>query len=126
MKPETVEIVIDYTPFQKDKSIICYEDFYIKSGVYEYINEMVKANNGKKYHYSNIQANETTINMIDELIEEHLVKTKNKYSKVFKEDYLKTMAAMDRLQWSPKINNTIRNDFIKIILPGNPEYTPVE
>jgi hypothetical protein len=35
------------------------------------------------------------------------------------------MAAMDALQWAPKINNDLENDQVLIILPNNKNFINV-
>lgn len=114
-------IKIDFEKLDSDMSIISYEDFYEKTGILNYIKGIT--NKEGKYHYSNIQANEFTINMIDDMLKTHLIKGKNKYSRIYKKNVLETMSAMDRLMWSPKRNNTIDNLTIKVITRDSGEYT---
>lgn len=114
-------ISIDFEKLDKDMSIISYEDFYKETGILDYIKDIT--NEDGKYHYSNIQANEFTINMIDDMLKRHLIKGKNKYSRMYKKNVLETMSAMDRLMWSPKRNNNIDSLVIKMITKDSDEYT---
>lgn len=75
-----------------------------------------------KYHYANIRANSKTIHLLDNATEQNLSKTKNKYSKIYKEHALKTMAAYDRLMFSPKADETIKDNVIRVLLPEHKEY----
>ena len=114
-------IEIHCDEYVNNKTIVSYEDFYIKSGVLD----LVKTTSDGKYHYSNIQANEETIREIDDTLQHNLVKTKNKYSRMYKKNILESRAAMDRLIWAQKINNNVKSGFIKILLPQNEEDTEV-
>ena len=108
-----------------DKKIICYYDLYTKIGIAVDIEEMIKQNEFRKYHYQNIQANYKTIRKLDELIRFNLVNSKNKYTRMYNKQYLASMAAMDGLQWSPKVNNSLEDDVIRVILPNNKEFVNV-
>lgn len=109
----------------EDKKIICYYDLYTKMGIMVDIEEMIKQNKFKKYHYQNIQANYKTIRKLDELIHFNLVNRKNKYARIYNKQCLANMAAMDGLQWSPKVNNSLEDDTIRVILPNNKEFINV-
>ena len=108
-----------------DKKIICYHDLYTKIGIMIDIEEMIKQNKFRKYHYQNIQANYKTIRKLDELIRFNLVNSKNKYTRMYNKQHLANMAAMDGLQWSPKVNNSLEDDVIRVILPNNKEFVNV-
>lgn len=109
----------------KNKKLISFWDFYQAIGVNTFIEEMIKQNNFKKYHYHNIQANVDTCKKIDDFLKNNLLHTKNKYSKHYTEKVLLNMAAMDSLQWSPKMEDDIPDDTIRVILPGNKKYIEV-
>lgn len=108
-----------------DKKIICYYDLYTKMGIIVDIKEMIKQNKFRKYHYQNIQANYKTIRKLDELILFNLINRKNKYTRMYNKQCLANMAAMDGLQWSPKVNNSLKDDTIRVILPNNKEFINV-
>ena len=108
-----------------DKKIICYHDLYTKIGIMKDIEIMITKNKFKKYHYQNIQANYNTIRKLDELIRFNLVNRKNKYTRMYNKQHLANMAAMDGLQWSPKTNNDLQDDIIRVILPNNKEFINV-
>lgn len=108
-----------------DKKIICYYDLYTKIGIIIDIEEMIKQNKFRKYHYQNIQANYKTIRKLDELIRFNLVNRRNKYTRIYNKQCLANMAAMDGLQWSPKVNNSLKDDTIRVILPNNKEFINV-
>lgn len=109
----------------KDKKIISFWDLYQKAGINRYIEQMTKLNEFGKYHYSNIQANYDTCIKLDKFVTNNLVNTKNRYSRMYTEKVLKNMAAMDSLQWSPKMQDDLPDDVIRIILPGNKKYVEV-
>lgn len=109
----------------KDKKILCFCDLYQKLGINDYITQMTRANQFGKWHYKNIQANYETCQKLDKLIRNNLVETKNRYSKLYAKKILETMAAMDSLQCSPKISDDLIDDTIRIILPGDNNYTDV-
>lgn len=105
-----------------NKKILSYEDLYENVNIMQDIKAMIEQNEFKKYHYQNIQANYNTIMKCDELIRFNLIKTKNKYSRVYTEHYLKQMVAMDSLLWAPKTNNALEDNCILVILPGNKNF----
>jgi hypothetical protein len=104
---------------------IYFWDLYQKAGINTYIEQMTKLNEFGKYHYSNIQANYDTCIKLDKFVTNNLVNTKNRYSRMYTEKVLKNMAAMDSLQWSPKMQDDLPDDVIRIILPGNKKYVEV-
>lgn len=108
-----------------DKKIICYYELYEKLGIMKNIEEMIQQNEFKKYHYKNIQANYKTIVKLDEFIRFNLVNRKNKYTRKYTKQCLANMAAMDGLQWAPKINNDLQDNIIRVILPNNKEFVNV-
>ena len=109
----------------KNKEIMCYIDLYNLFGVMSYIEDMVEKSEFKKFHNKNIRANSITIKKFDDFIRNNLIHTKNKYSKIYKEKYLLSMAAIDALQWAPFIDNSLENDIIKIILPESKDFVKV-
>ena len=44
---------------------------------------------------------------------------------MYNKQHLANMAAMDGLQWSPKANNSLEDDVIRVILPNNREFVNV-
>lgn len=111
--------------FYKNKKIICYVDLYNLFGVMPYIEDMVEKSEFRKFHNKNIRANNNTIKKFDDFIRNNLIHTKNKYSKIYKEKYLLSMAAMDALEWAPFIDNSLENDIIKIVLPESKDFVKV-
>ena len=59
------------------------------------------------------------------MIRFNFVNSKNKYTRMYNKQYLASMAAMDGLQWSPKVNNSLEDDVIRVILPNNKEFVNV-
>ena len=104
----------------KNKKIICYGNLFLSLGMEDLVKKLCI--NGK-YHYVNIRANKTTIDTLDKMLEEHLCKTKNKYSKMYKEKALLNMSAFDRLMYAPKEDTTIKDNIIRVLLPNHKEYT---
>lgn len=111
--------------FYENKNVICYVDLYNLFGVMPYIEDMVEKSEFGKFHNKNIKANSNTIKKFDNFIRNNLIHTKNKYSKIYKEKYLLSMAAMDALQWAPFIDNSLENDIIKIVLPESKDFVKV-
>lgn len=116
-KPTYKDFTIDNTVL--NRKAVSYGDIFIKSGLHEYI-----LNNypGGKYHYKNIRANSSTINLLDTALETNLIKTKNKYSKFYKEKALKYMAAFDRLMYAPFVDETIPDNTLRMLLPNHKEF----
>lgn len=109
-----------------DKKIYCFGELYEKLGLDTYIEEMKKSNEFNKYHVDNIRCNSKTYTKIIQMLKYNLIKTKNKYSKMYKEPKLNTMVAFDALAFGPSIKEDIENDCIKVILPGNKDYKNVK
>ena len=79
-----------------------------------------------KYHVDNIRCNSKTYDKIMQTLKYNVVKTKNKYSKMYKEQKLHSMVAFDSLMFGPSIREDIKDDYIKIILPGDKNYKNVK
>lgn len=124
MEDDVIVILLNFDELIKNKNLLCYEDFYKETGIMNIVKDI--SNREGKYHYQNIQANELTIKKIDDILRNNLINTKNKFSKMYKEKYLETVSAMDRLMWSPKIVNQIDENIIKIILPNNKDFAEVK
>ena len=75
-----------------------------------------------KYHYANIRANRSTIDSIDKMLTENLIKTKNKYSKLYRPKALESMSAFDRLMYAPKEDAVVKDNVIRVLLPNHSEY----
>ena len=67
-----------------------------------------------------------TYDKIMQTLKYNVVKTKNKYSKMYKEQKLHSMVAFDSLMFGPSIREDIKDDYIKIILPGDKNYKNVK
>lgn len=108
-------IDIDISSLYQNKNICVYSDLYTFYHMYSYLAE-------KKYHYTNIRANKQTVELIESKLDENLFKTKNKYNKLYTFKYLQQMAGMDKLVFAPYIDNTIKNNTIRILFPNNKLY----
>ena len=125
-KKKDDEKIIKIDPkIYKNKKIISFWDLYQVIGLSTLIEELTKVSEFKKYHYHNIQANVDTCKKLDDFIKNNLVYTKNKYSKHYTEKVLLNMAAMDSLQWSPKMEDDLPDDTIRVILPTNKKFVKV-
>ena len=100
-----------------DKKIYCFAELY---------EQMKKSNEFDKYHVDNIRCNSKTYDKIMQTLKYNVVKTKNKYSKMYKEQKLHSMVAFDSLMFGPSIREDIKDDYIKIILPGDKNYKNVK
>lgn len=108
-------IDIDISSLYQNKNIYVYSDLYTFYHMYSYLAE-------KNYHYTNIRANKQTVGLIESKLDENLFKTKNKYTKLYTSKYLQGMASMDKLIFAPYIDNTIKNNVIRILFPNNKSY----
>lgn len=106
-----------------DKTLVCYADLYKKLGIFLKLEELKVVSHESKYHYKNVRANEKTITKIEAALKNNLIKTKNKWSKVYKETKLTSMAAWDSLMFAPFCDNKIKDDVIVVLDPTNKEYT---
>jgi len=125
-KKDYIVFNIDFDKYTNNNKVLCYEDFYKVTGILETIEEIRKANNQGKYHYKNVQANSETYKKIEEVLKYNLIKTKNKFSKFYKETYLTKKFAWDCLMWSPYTNEKLQYGEIKILLPNNKEFVKVK
>lgn len=110
------------TTLYNDKKVLCWEDLYKAIGIMDAVKEINDKETGR-YHYKNIRANEKTINKLDEFLLDNLVNTKNRFSKMYKEKYLRSKHAMDSLCWAPFSDNNIQDDVIVMLLPNNKNFT---
>lgn len=122
---DTKYIDLDFLSLHLNKKMLCYGDFYKECGVADVLKSLTNESKSFKYHYANIQANTETLEKIEKILLDNLLHTKNKYSRAFKEQYLKTMAAMDNLCYSPKSNDNLEDDVIMVLLPNNPHYIKI-
>lgn len=112
------------TDILKNKKIICYGNLFLTLGMEDLVKNLCIRG---KYHYANIRANKNTIKSLDKVLEKNLCKTKNKYSKAYKEQALINMAAFDRLMYGPKEDNSLADNIIRVLLPNHKKYTqPLE
>ena len=116
-KPTYKDFTINNTVL--NRKAVSYGDIFVKSGLYEYI--LSNYPDGK-YHYKNIRANSSMVNLLDTTLETNLIKTKNKYSKFYKEKALKYMAAFDRLMYAPFIDETVPDNTLRMLLPNHKEF----
>lgn len=124
-KKEKTYVDIDVLPvFKKFKKteLLCYGDLYDKSGIVEFINKIGKEDKLGKYHYKNIRASRKTIEYVENIMGDNIINTKNRFSKFYKKDYLKTRIAWDNFNFAPFTDNTIVYGKIRIILPKNKDF----
>ena len=108
----------------KNKSVICFFDFYNICGLTEYINKI--SNNKKQFDVRNIRCNADTSDRIYKFIANNLKHTKISRLRLYTENVLANMAAMDMLNWGPKADDEVNKDEIKILLPKHKEFKKVE
>ena len=123
-KKDSVYIHLPESIF-KDKKILSYEDFYKKSGVLEYTEKMRKENKYNTYHVDNVRANNKTQQRILAFITDNVVNTKNKYSKIYTEKKLRTNISFESLIFSPSTDESVKDNYIKILKPFNKQYKQV-
>lgn len=109
-----------------DKKIYCFGDLYQKLGLDQYIEQMKKSNEFNNYHVDNIRCNSKTYTKIMQMLKHNLIKTKNKYSRMYKEPKLHSMIAFDSLAFGPSIKEDVEDNCIKIILPGDKNYRNIK
>lgn len=109
----------------KNKRILFYEDLFKVLGMTAAIEELRAENENKKYDYKNIRANNCTIQKINAFLTNNLVYTKNKWSKMYKEQKLHVIASFNQLMWSPFTDNTIADDEIVVLKPNHKNFTRV-
>lgn len=124
-KKKYVYFNIDSNVFTSDKIPVCYNDFYVKTGVSIKIDEIRTKNINGKYHYKNIRANKKTIEKIENSLRSNLINTKNKWSKVYKKDKLSSMASWDFLMFAPFVDDSVPDDKIMVLEPAHKEFIEV-
>lgn len=118
----------DYIDFEitediyKNKKLLCLEDVYTELGMLPDLNTVAGLSSTEKFDYHNIRANKDTQDKIYDAIKYNLIKTKNKYSRAYKEKYLESMCAMNFLCFSPFTDNTIPNEIIRLYTVENPDF----
>lgn len=120
-KKDSVYIHLPESIF-KDKKILSYEDFYKKSGILEYTEKMRKENKYNTYHVDNVRANNETQQKILAFITNNLITTKNKYSKMYTEKKLRVNISFEALIFGPSTDESVKNNYIKILKPFNKQY----
>lgn len=109
----------------KNKRILFYEDLFKVLGITTVLEELRAENENKKYDYKNVRANNCTIQKINAFLTNNLVYTKNKWSKMYKEQKLHVIASFNQLMWSPFTDNTIADDEIIVLKPKHKNFTQV-
>lgn len=117
LKKTYEDFIIDSNVLNKKPT--CYGELFKMLGIEELIQSLCTHG---KYHYKNIRANDFTIEFLDNVLTENLIKTKNKYSRAYKKEALRTMASWDNLMYAPKIDNKVTTNVIRVLLPTNKEY----
>lgn len=115
-------ISYDLNTIFSNKKVFGWGDVYEAIGMMDAVKTINEKETGK-YHYKNVRANENTIRKIEDLTLNNLTKTKNKFSKMYKPEYLKRKHAMDSLCWAPFSDKTIKDDIIVMLLPEHKDFT---
>ena len=118
-KPTYRDFIVDLT--HSSKKPICYGELFSILGINDLIRPFCKDG---KYHYANLRANYTTILWLNNILATNLVKTKNKYSQIYKDAILYSISNFDSLFHAPKTDNTIKDYRIRVLLPTHKEYKP--
>lgn len=108
----------------KDKNILSFVDIYDSLGIENCINSIIAKTKESKLEYSNIRANEKTIQKLYDLVKENVLKSKKK--KFFTKKVKETTCAMDFVMYSPYTDNTIEDDTIVILKPNHKKYKHYE
>lgn len=108
----------------KDKNILSFVDIYDSLGIENCINSIIAKTKESKLEYSNIRANEKTIQKLYDLVKENVLKSKKK--KFFTKKVKETACAMDFVMYSPYTDNTIEDDTIIILKPNHKKYKHYE
>ena len=117
-KPKFQDFIVDFDTIKKKP--ICYGDLFKQLGMVDLVQKILVDG---KYHYANIRANSLTINILDTILKENLLKTKNRYSKMYRPKALESMSAFDRLMYAPKADESVPKNTIRVLLPNHKEYT---
>lgn len=108
----------------KNKNILSFVDIYDSLGIENCINCIIAKTKESKLDYSNIRANEKTIQKLYDLVKENVLKSKNK--KFFTKKVKETACAMDFLMYSPYTDDTVEDDSIVILKPNHKKYKRYE
>ena len=104
----------------KNKNILSFVDIYDSLGIENCINSIIAKTKESKLEYSNIRANEKTIQKLYDLVKENVLKSKKK--NFLTEKVKETACAMDFLMYSPYTDSSIKDNTIIILKPNNKNY----
>ena len=108
----------------KNKNILSFVDIYDLLGIENCINGIIAKAKESKLDYSNIRANEKTIQKLYDLVKKNILEDKKK--KFFTKKVKETACAMDFLMYSPYTDNTVEDDSIVILKPNHKKYKRYE
>ena len=118
------EIKIKNTVFNSNK-ICTFNDLFCALGADIEIKKLRAISKTDTYNIANLRVNQKTFDKIDSFILNNLLSKKNKYAKMYKEKYLRTQHSFDSLAFAPTIDDSVKDNVLYIIKPGNPKYKNV-
>jgi len=83
-------------------------------------------NDKEQYHSDNVQCNQRTKEKIRSFLQQNLVTTKNKHSKVYTQSKLEKLSNWDDFLFSPRTNNKLPNNYILVLKPRHKHYKKVD
>ena len=108
----------------KNKNILSFVDIYDLLGIENCINGIIAKKKESKLDYSNIRANEKTIQKLYDLVKKNILEDKKK--KFFTKKVKETACAMDFLMYSPYTDDTVKDNSIVILKPNHKKYKRYE
>lgn len=118
------EIKIKDIVFNNTK-LCTFNDLFCALGADLEIKKLKEISKADTYHMDNLRMNQKTFDKIDNLLLTNLLSKKNKYARTYREKYLRTQHSFDSLIFAPRIDNSIQDDVLCIIKPGNSKYKAV-
>ena len=115
------EIKIKDIIFNNTK-LCTFNDLFCALGADLEIKKLKDISKTDTYHIDNLRVNQKTFDKIDNMLLKNLLSKKNKYARVYKEKYLRTQHSFDSLMFAPHIDNSIKDNVLYIIKPGNSEF----
>lgn len=107
----------------KNKKIYSFLDFYEQPDIKKHLDKIIAKTNEEYFFVGNLRCNSKTIEKIKKYIKHNLCKTKNKYSRMFKQERLDIICAMDFLNYSPTTDETVPDDFLIALKPNHKDYS---
>lgn len=118
------EIKIKDIIFNNTK-LCTFNDLFCALGADSEIKKLKAISKTDTYHIDNLRMNQKTFDKIDNMLLTNLLSKKNKYARTYKEKYLRTQHGFDSLIFAPRIDNSIQDNVLYIIKPGNSEFKEV-